>query len=117
MHGRVRLQAGDRLDALPLGADSPAASQLIGEDDGMHESLEEVALARGRRAPRELEMLVCREVVASPRKLEAVQAKLRITPNFTRVMANSPAVLEGYLGFSGALTGGSLPAKQCRCPQ
>jgi len=43
--------------------------------------------------------------------LEAVQAKLRITPNFTRVMANSPAVLEGYLGFSGALAGGSLPAK------
>jgi uncharacterized peroxidase-related enzyme len=43
--------------------------------------------------------------------LEAVQAKLKITPNMTRVMANSPAVLEGYLGFSGALAGGSLPAK------
>ena len=42
--------------------------------------------------------------------LEAVQAKLKITPNMTRVMANSPAVLEGYLGFSGALAGGSLPA-------
>src|SRR5215831_3638314 len=43
--------------------------------------------------------------------LEAVQAKLKITPNMTRVMANSPAVLEGYLGFSGALAGGALPAK------
>jgi uncharacterized peroxidase-related enzyme len=40
--------------------------------------------------------------------LEAVQAKLSITPNMTRVMANSPAVLEGYLSFSGALAGGSL---------
>ncbi len=43
--------------------------------------------------------------------LEAVQAKLKITPNFTRVMANSPAVLEGYLGLSGALMSGSLPLK------
>src|SRR5258708_11415856 len=43
--------------------------------------------------------------------LEGVQAKLKMTPNFMRVMANSPAVLEGYLGFSGALAGGSLPAK------
>src|SRR5271154_5620663 len=43
--------------------------------------------------------------------LEAVQAKLKITPNMTRVMANSPAVLEGYLSFSGALAGGALPAK------
>jgi uncharacterized peroxidase-related enzyme len=43
--------------------------------------------------------------------LEAVQAKLKITPNMTRVMANSPAVLEGYLGFSGALASGSLPPK------
>jgi AhpD family alkylhydroperoxidase len=43
--------------------------------------------------------------------LEAVQSKLKITPNMTRVMANSSAVLEGYLSFSGALAGGSLPAK------
>src|SRR5215470_11018014 len=35
--------------------------------------------------------------------LEAVQAKLKITPNMTRVMANSPAVLEAYLQFSAAL--------------
>ena len=43
--------------------------------------------------------------------LEAVQAKLKITPNMTRVMANSPAVLEAYLNFSGALAGGALDAK------
>ena len=43
--------------------------------------------------------------------LDAVQAKLKITPNMTRVMANSPAVLEAYLSFSGALAGGALPAK------
>lgn len=42
---------------------------------------------------------------------EAVQAKLKITANITRVMANSPAVLEAYLSFSGALAGGALPAK------
>lgn len=43
--------------------------------------------------------------------LEAVQAKLSITPNMTRVMANSPAVLEAYLSFSGALASGSLNAR------
>lgn len=43
--------------------------------------------------------------------LESVQAKLKITPNMTRVMANSPAVLEGYLGLSEALAGGSLSLK------
>lgn len=43
--------------------------------------------------------------------LDAVQAKLHITPNMTRVMANSPAVLEAYLGFSGALAGGLLDVK------
>lgn len=43
--------------------------------------------------------------------LAAVQAKLGLTPNMTRVMANSPAVLESYLAFSGALAGGLLDAK------
>lgn len=35
--------------------------------------------------------------------LDAVKAKMGIVPNLTRVMAASPTVLEGYLGFSGAL--------------
>jgi uncharacterized peroxidase-related enzyme len=43
--------------------------------------------------------------------LDAVQAKLKITPNMTKVMANSPAVLEAYLSFSGALSQGALDAK------
>src|SRR5262249_32377085 len=45
------------------------------------------------------------------RLLEGIQEKPKITPNMMRVMANSPAVLEGYLGLSGALAGGSLPPK------
>jgi uncharacterized peroxidase-related enzyme len=43
--------------------------------------------------------------------LDAVQAKLTIIPNMTRVMADSPAVLEAYLSFSGALSHGALDAK------
>ena len=43
--------------------------------------------------------------------LEAVQSKLGIVPNLTRVLANAPAALEGYLNFSGALAGGVLSAK------
>lgn len=43
--------------------------------------------------------------------LEGVQAKLKMTPNLTRVMANSPAVLQGYLAFSGALAAGALEPK------
>jgi uncharacterized peroxidase-related enzyme len=43
--------------------------------------------------------------------LSAVQHKLGLVPNMTKVMVNSPAVLEGYLGLSGALSGGLLDAK------
>ena len=43
--------------------------------------------------------------------LDAVQAKLGVVPNMTRVMAVSPSVLEGHIGFSGALDGGLLDAK------
>jgi uncharacterized peroxidase-related enzyme len=43
--------------------------------------------------------------------LDAVRAKLGVTPNMTRVMAGSPAVLEGYLALAGALAGGRLGAK------
>lgn len=43
--------------------------------------------------------------------LDAVQASLGLTPNLTRTMAQSPAVLEGYLGLSGALGHGTLAAK------
>lgn len=43
--------------------------------------------------------------------LEGVKAKLGITPNLMRAMANSPAVLDAYLQFSGSLGRGELPAK------
>ena len=43
--------------------------------------------------------------------LDAVKGKLGLVPNITRAMANAPAVLEGYLGLSGALGKGSLSAK------
>jgi uncharacterized peroxidase-related enzyme len=41
----------------------------------------------------------------------AVQAKLGIVPNLVRVLGNSPAALESYLGFSDALAGGVLSAR------
>jgi uncharacterized peroxidase-related enzyme len=43
--------------------------------------------------------------------LDAVQRKLGITPNLIRTMANAPAALKAYLGFSEALSGGRLDAK------
>jgi uncharacterized peroxidase-related enzyme len=43
--------------------------------------------------------------------LEGVQKKLGMAPNVMRTMANSPAVLEAYLGFSSALAKGFLSAK------
>ena len=43
--------------------------------------------------------------------LGAVKSKLGFVPNMTRAMANSPAVLDGYLQFSGALNHGILPAR------
>ena len=43
--------------------------------------------------------------------LEAVKAKLGRAINMTKVMANSPAVLEAYLGFSGALAEGQLDSR------
>ena len=42
--------------------------------------------------------------------LEAVKKQLGSVPNLFRVVANSPAALEGYLGLSGALAKGTLPA-------
>jgi uncharacterized peroxidase-related enzyme len=48
--------------------------------------------------------------VASQPLLQAVKKQLGIVPNLFRLVANSPAALEGYLGMSGALAKGSLPA-------
>jgi uncharacterized peroxidase-related enzyme len=43
--------------------------------------------------------------------LETVKARLGKVPNLMRVFANSPAALEAYLNFSGALMKGVLPAQ------
>jgi uncharacterized peroxidase-related enzyme len=48
--------------------------------------------------------------VASRPLLEAVGKQLGMVPNLFRLVANSPAALEGYLGLSNALAKGSLPA-------
>jgi uncharacterized peroxidase-related enzyme len=44
------------------------------------------------------------------RTFDAIQKKLGLVPNMMRTMAQSPRVLEGYLGLSGALSHGLLPA-------
>lgn len=41
--------------------------------------------------------------------LAAVQRHFGVTPNMTKAMANSPALLKGYLELSGALGSGALP--------
>lgn len=40
-----------------------------------------------------------------------IQSKLGMVPNMMRTMGNSPALLGGYLNFSGALSEGKLGAK------
>jgi len=47
---------------------------------------------------------------ASRSLLAAVGKQLGSVPNLFRMVSNSPAALEGYLGLSGALAKGSLPA-------
>ena len=47
---------------------------------------------------------------ASRALLEAVKKQLGVVPNLFRLVARSPAALEGYLGMSGALAKGTLPA-------
>src|ERR1700676_633358 len=42
--------------------------------------------------------------------LEAGLKPLDGVPNLFRLVANSPAALEGYLGLAGALSKGALPA-------
>jgi len=42
--------------------------------------------------------------------LAGVKGKMGVVPNMMKTMAHSPALLEGYLAFSGALAKGVLPA-------
>jgi uncharacterized peroxidase-related enzyme len=48
---------------------------------------------------------------ASQPLLGAVRAMLGSVPNLFRLVANSPAALEGYLGLNGALAKGALDAR------
>ncbi|WP_327089972.1 carboxymuconolactone decarboxylase family protein [Nonomuraea sp. NBC_01738] len=50
------------------------------------------------------------KAVASDPKLDEIGKRMGRVPNMLRVMANSSAVLDGYLGLSKALKGGALPA-------
>jgi uncharacterized peroxidase-related enzyme len=43
--------------------------------------------------------------------LDQVKKAKGMVPNLLKAMANSPAVLQSYLGFSGALADGALPAR------
>jgi uncharacterized peroxidase-related enzyme len=47
---------------------------------------------------------------ASRPLLEGVKKQLGVVPNMFRLISNSPVALEGYLGLSGALNKGRLPA-------
>ena len=47
--------------------------------------------------------------VAAQPLLEAVKKQIGSVPNMFRLIATSPAALEGYLGMSGALGKGALP--------
>lgn len=42
---------------------------------------------------------------------DVFQSKLGLVPNLVQTFANSPAALEGYAQFSGALSRGHLPAR------
>jgi uncharacterized peroxidase-related enzyme len=48
--------------------------------------------------------------VASQPLLQAVKKQLGVVPNLFRLVGNSPAALEGYLGLNGALAKGALEA-------
>ena len=47
---------------------------------------------------------------ASQPLLEAVEKQLGVVPNLFRLVSNSRAALQGYLGLSGALSKGAVPA-------
>jgi uncharacterized peroxidase-related enzyme len=47
--------------------------------------------------------------VGSRPLLQGLEAQLGRVSNFLRVVANSPAALEGYVGLAGSLSNGTLP--------
>ena len=71
MRRRKRFEPAHCLRELTLGADLASAPGLVPGNRDVHETLEEVALFRGRRAPCVLELLVRGEVFAGPNQLDA----------------------------------------------
>jgi hypothetical protein len=68
---RVRRETSERLHALALPGDGPAARLLVGRHDHVNEPLEEVALMLLARAPRLLEGLVRLEERSGPSQRKA----------------------------------------------
>ena len=54
---------------------------------------------------------IATSLAASQPLLEGVNRQLGSVPNMFRLIGNSPAALEGYLGMSAALARGALPAQ------
>jgi uncharacterized peroxidase-related enzyme len=54
--------------------------------------------------------LIADDVAATAATFQGVRKQLGLVPNLFRVVANSPATLQGYLGLSAALGRGVLPA-------
>ena len=71
MRRREGLEPAHGLRELPLGADLASAPGLVPGNRDVHETLEEVALLGGRRAPRVLELFVRGEVLACTNQLDA----------------------------------------------
>jgi uncharacterized peroxidase-related enzyme len=53
---------------------------------------------------------IAEDAPATRATLEGVRRRLGLLPNLMRVLARSPAALNGYLGLAGALGGGVLSA-------
>jgi hypothetical protein len=58
---RERRQTSQRFQPLPLGGDRSATPPLVGGDDDVDETLEEIPLLGGASPPCLLELLVCLE--------------------------------------------------------
>lgn len=81
----------------------PVASELTYATYLIYRSYQEIAMSRIAIAP-----TIATAPAASQPLLEGVQRKLGSVPNLFRLIGNSAAGLEGYLGLSGALAKGAI---------
>ncbi len=100
MGGRERLEPVQCLRELPLGADLASAPGLVPRHRDVHETLEEVALVGGRRAPRVLELLMRGEVLTGPNELDPCPIRglelLRLSPRRDSTKGLSRAACARY---------------------